>query len=54
MVSNLGERLGTGQRGQGGSGEHAFLLKTELVGRAYEAFQAVGLRPPPRLQPLTS
>lgn len=35
-------------------GEHAFLLRTELVGRAYEAFQAVGLRPPPRLQPLTS
>jgi hypothetical protein len=35
-------------------GEHAFLLRTELVGRAYDALQAVGLRPPPCLQPLTS
>jgi len=32
----------------------AFLLRTELPGRAYDAFQAVGLRPPPRLQPLTT
>jgi hypothetical protein len=29
-----------------------FLLRMELQGEAYEAFQAVGLRPPPRLQPL--
>ena len=29
-----------------------FLLRMELQGQAYEAFQAVGLRPPPRLQPL--
>lgn len=29
-----------------------FLLRMELEGQAYEAFQAVGLRPPPRLQPL--
>mgnify|MGYP000610232439 CR=1 FL=1 len=26
----------------------AFLLRTELPGRAYEAFQAVGVRPPLR------
>jgi hypothetical protein len=32
----------------------AFLLRTELPGRAYDAFQAVGLRPPPRLQPLAA
>lgn len=32
----------------------AFLLRTELPGRAYDAFQAVGLRPPPRLQPLST
>jgi transposase len=32
----------------------AFLLRTELPGRAYDAFQAVGLRPPPRLQSLTT
>ncbi len=32
----------------------AFLLRMELPGRAYDAFQAVGLRPPPRLQPLTT
>lgn len=29
-----------------------FLLRMELQGQAYDAFQAVGLRPPPRLQPL--
>ena len=34
--------------------DQAFLLRTELVGRAYEAFQALGLRPPPRLQPLAN
>jgi hypothetical protein len=27
-----------------------FLLRMELQGQAYDAFQAVGLRPPPRLQ----
>jgi len=32
----------------------AFLLRTELPGRAYEAFQAVGVRPPPRLQLLVN
>jgi hypothetical protein len=32
--------------------ERVFILRTELVGRAYDAFQAVGVRPPPRLQPL--
>ena len=32
--------------------DKSFLLRTELKGRAYEAFQAVGLRPPPRVQPL--
>jgi hypothetical protein len=32
----------------------ADLLRTELPGRAYDAFQAVGLRPPPRLQSLTT
>ena len=32
----------------------AFLLRMELVGMAYSAFQAVGLRPPPRLQSLTT
>jgi len=34
--------------------DQAFLLRTELVGRAYEAFQALGLRPPPRLQPVAN
>jgi hypothetical protein len=34
--------------------DRAFLLRTELPGRAYDAFQAVGLRPPPRLQSLTT
>jgi len=32
----------------------AFLLRIELVGMAYNAFQAVGLRPPPGLQSLTT
>jgi hypothetical protein len=32
----------------------AFLLRTELPGRTYDAFHAVGLRPPPRLQSLTT
>lgn len=32
----------------------AFLLRTELTGKAYDAFQAVGLRPPPRIQPLAA
>ncbi|MBJ3584180.1 IS1634 family transposase, partial [Salmonella enterica subsp. enterica serovar Derby] len=30
----------------------AYLTRTELVGQAYEAFKAVGLRPPARVQPL--
>jgi transposase len=33
--------------------DRAFLLRS-LPGRAYDAFQAVGLRPPPRLQSLTT
>jgi transposase len=32
----------------------ALLLRMELPGRAYDAFQAVGLRPPPRLQSLSA
>lgn len=31
--------------------DKSYLLRTELNGRAYDAFQAVGLRPPPRIQP---
>ena len=31
----------------------AWLWRTELPGMAYDAFRAVGLRPPPRVQPLT-
>jgi transposase len=34
--------------------DRAFLLRTELPGRAYDAFQSVGLRPPPRLQSLST
>jgi hypothetical protein len=34
--------------------DRAFLLRTELPRRAYDAFQAVGLRPPPRLQSLST
>ena len=33
---------------------HAFILRTELKGKAYNAFQAVGIRPPPRLQPVST
>jgi len=29
-----------------------YLTRTELVGQVYEAFKAVGLRPPARVQPL--
>jgi len=31
-----------------------YLMRTELKGHAHEAFRAVGLRPPPLAQPLTS
>ncbi|MDM7998723.1 MAG: transposase, partial [Dehalococcoidia bacterium] len=31
--------------------DKSYLLRTELKGRAYDAFQAVGIRPPPRIQP---
>jgi len=31
----------------------AWLWRTELPGMAYDAFRAVGLRPPPRVHPLT-
>jgi transposase len=31
----------------------AWLWRNELTGRAYDAFQAVGVRPPARIQPLT-
>jgi hypothetical protein len=34
--------------------DRAFLLRTELPERTYDAFQAVGLSPPPRLQSLTT
>ena len=34
------------------AGGTRYLLRTELAGNAYPAFQAVGLRPPPHLQPL--
>jgi len=30
----------------------AYLTRTELVGQAFEAFKAVGLRPPARVQPM--
>jgi transposase len=30
-----------------------WLWRTELPGQAYDAFHAVGMRPPPRIQPLT-
>lgn len=33
---------------------HAFILRTELIGKAYNAFQVLGIRPPPRLQSLST
>jgi hypothetical protein len=32
---------------------HHYLARTELHGHAHVAFRAVGLRPPPRVQPRT-
>jgi hypothetical protein len=37
-----------------GLDNRAFLLRTELTGRAYDAFQALGLRSPSRLQSLST